>query len=179
MGDSSWNFILSITPTFGSTHPTSNIDCSITPSATSPQQPLPQQHISFDPPIPWKRTPHAIDLCLFVIGSTCFIAALSFMDPSISQVSTDTRRVTEYPLPTGTSSRNFPHSTKTPFLGSIYLHTLSTLIVVFIQHFAIKTMPMHYVPLPIAATIVFTPDDKRLSGEIRLFPPFFKQPKGA
>ena len=107
MGNSSWNFIPSITLMFGSTHPTSNIGCSITPSATSPHQSLPQQHISFDLPIPQKSTLHAIDLCLFVVGSTCFIAALSFMDPLNLRVSTDAKRVTEFPLPTGTSSRKF------------------------------------------------------------------------
>jgi hypothetical protein len=173
MGNSSWNSIPSITPMFGSTHPTSNIGCSITPSATLPHQPLSQQHISFDLPILRKCTPHTIDLCLFVVASTCFIAALSFMDPLNSRVSTDAKCVTEFPLPTGTSSRNFPHSTKTPFLGSIHLHTLSTLIVASIQHFGIKTMPMHYVPLPIAATIVFTPDDKRSLGKINDCSPHF------
>jgi len=75
--------------------------------------------------------------------------------------------------------RNFHRSTKTPFLDSIYFHTLSTLIVVFIQHFAIKPMQMHYAPLPIAATIIFIPDDKRLSGEDMIVTPIvFWQPKG-
>jgi len=179
MGNSSWNSIPSITPMFGSTHPTSNIGCNITPSATSPHQPLPQQRISFDLPIPWKRTPLAIDYCPFVVGSTYSIAALSFTDPSNSQVSTDAKRVTKYPLPTGMPLRNFHRSTKNPFLGSIYRHTLSTLIVVFIQHFAIKPMQMHYVPLPIAATIVFITDDKRLSGEDTIVTPiFFGSQKG-
>ena len=76
--------------------------------------------------------------------------------------------MTEYPLPTGTPLLNFHRSTETPFLGSIYLHTLSTLIVVFIPHFVIKPMQMHYAPLRIAATIVFIPDDKRLSGDDKI-----------
>jgi hypothetical protein len=88
--------------------------------------------------------------------------------------------VTAYPLPTGTPLLNFHHSTKTPFLGSIYLHSLSTLIVVFFPHFVIKPMQMHYAPLQIAATIVFIPDDKRLSGDDTIVNPhFFRQPKGA
>jgi len=61
MGYSSWNSIPSIMPTFGSTHPTSDIGCNITPSATLPHQPLQQQHISFDLPISRKHTPLAID----------------------------------------------------------------------------------------------------------------------
>ena len=77
----------------------------------------------------------------------------------------------EYPLPTGMPLQNFHRSTKTPFLGSIYLHTLSTLMVVFTPHFVIKPMQMHYVPLPIAATIVFIPNDKRLSGDETIVTP--------
>ena len=88
--------------------------------------------------------------------------------------------MTKYPLP-GMPLQNFYRSTKTPFLGSICLHsTLSTLIMVFIRHFVIKPMQMHYAPLPIAATIVFIPDNKRLSGEDTIVTPiFFWQPKGA
>jgi hypothetical protein len=94
-------------------------------------------------------------------------------------VSTEAKRVTEYPLPE-MPMRNFHRSTKTPFLGSIYLHsTLSTLIMVFIRHFVIKPMQMHYAPLPIAATIVFIPDNKRLSGEDTIVTPiFFGSQKG-
>ncbi len=95
------------------------------------------------------------------------------MDHSNPQVSMDAKRVTKYPLPTGMPLPNFHRSTKTPFLGSIYLHTLSTLIVVFIQHFMIKPMQMHYAPLPIAATIVFIPGDKRLSGKDTIVTPIF------
>jgi hypothetical protein len=55
------------------------------------------------------------------------------------------------------------------------------LIVVFTPHFVIKPMQMHCAPLQIAATIVFIPDDKRLSGDDTIVNPhffFFKQPKG-
>jgi hypothetical protein len=90
------------------------------------------------------------------------------------------KRATAYPLPTGMPLLNFHRSTKTPFLSLIYLHTLSTLIVVFTPHFVIKPMQMHYAPLRIAATIVFIPDDKRLSGDTTIVNPhFFQQPKGA
>jgi len=68
---------------------------------------------------------------------------------------------------------NFHRSTKTPFLGSTYLHTLSTLIVVFIPHFVIKPMQMRYAPLQIAATIVFILDNKRLSGDDTIVNPHF------
>ena len=39
--------------------------------------------------------------------------------------------------------------------------------------FAIKPMQMHYAPLPIAPTIVFISDDKRLSGDNAIVSPFF------
>ncbi len=94
------------------------------------------------------------------------------------QVSMYGKRATAYPLLTGTSLQNSPLATRTPFPGSIYLHTLSTLIVAFIPHFAIEPMPMHYAPLPIAAMIVFISDNKRLSGIIRLSTPFLSSQKG-
>jgi hypothetical protein len=122
---------------------------------------------------------HAINLCLFVVGLICFIAALFFMALSNLQVSMDGKHTTAYPLLIGMSYQNYPLATRTPSLGLIYLHTLSTLIVAFIPYFAIKPMPMHYAPLPMAATIGFTPNNKRLSAIIRLSTPIFEQPKGA
>jgi hypothetical protein len=90
----------------------------------------------------------------------------------------DRKCATAYPLPTGTSLQNSPLATRTPFPGSIYLHTPSMLIVAFILHFAIEPMPMHYAPLPIAATIVFILDNKRSSGIIRLSTPFLSSQEG-
>ena len=41
----------------------------------------------------------------------------------------------------------------------------------------IKPMQMHYTPLPIAAMIVFIPDDKRLSGKDTIVTPIFEAAK--
>jgi hypothetical protein len=103
MNVSSWNFILYITPTFGTRHPTSGTGCSIIPSATSPHQLLQRLLTSFDLLILPKLTPHAIDSCFFVIGSICFIAALLFTALSNSQVSMNGKHATAYPLLIGTS----------------------------------------------------------------------------
>jgi hypothetical protein len=103
MDVSSWNFILYITPTFGTTHPTSGTGCSIIPLATSPHQLLQQLLTSFDLLILPKLTPHAIDSCLFIVGIICFIAALFFTALSNLQVSMDGKHATAYPLLIGMS----------------------------------------------------------------------------
>ena len=172
-GNSLWNSIPFTTPTFGSTHPTSDIGCNTTPSATSPLHPRPHKHISFGLPIPLKRMLLVIDWCPFVRGLISSIVAPSCTGPSNLQVSMAAKRATVYPLLTGMPLLNSHRSTRIPFLGSIYLHTLSTSIVVFTPHFVIKPMQMHYAPLHIAATIVFIPDDKRLSGDNAIVSPFF------